>query len=257
MSSPKVHWDVGVNVATNRAEIQQLSGQPGDTAIVFGTFGAMENRVGYAPNSWFWQRVVSAEWDPDTDTAVNVMCDDGRGGAMPCYDENGNVIAPRVYLGRAIPEVEMAFTTTITLWDRLQVSGMLDVQLGHKRFDNATRIRCHLYRTCRENVYPDEADPVLIAQYDSNDRLLSYAIHDASFARLREVSVAYTLPGSVARRFGVSDAAIRVAGRNLLTFTDWTGLDPESMMVNGTRPFTEQNNMPQLARFETSLRLGF
>jgi TonB-linked SusC/RagA family outer membrane protein len=51
---------------------------------------------------------------------------------------------------------------------------------------------------------------------------------DASFTRLREVSLSYTMGQPwVKRRLGVSSIDLRVAGRNLKTWTNYTGYDPE------------------------------
>jgi hypothetical protein len=55
-------------------------------------------------------------------------------------------------------------------------------------------------------------------------------IEDASFIKLREVSVGYTLPASaLSELFGSTVKGLRVtfSGRNLFTSTDYTGLDPE------------------------------
>lgn len=259
LSGQRFAWDVGVNLSTNRGEIERLSGEPGDTAIIFGFRNMMEHRVGYAPFSYFWQRVVRAELDPETNRPVNVMCDDGDGGVMPCYDDDGNVIAPRLYQGRAIPPIALGISTDLTLLNRIELHALLDLQLGHTRFDNTTRIRCHLFRLCRETAFPDDADPVLLAQYDSNDRLLAYGMADSGFARLREVSLSYSLPNSVVERMGIAGARLRVSARNLLTITNWTGLDPESAVAEGysMRQFMEQHQLPATTRFETSLRVDF
>jgi outer membrane receptor protein involved in Fe transport len=55
-------------------------------------------------------------------------------------------------------------------------------------------------------------------------------IEDASYLKLREASISYTLPGSLTQGlWGTSVDRVRLtlSGRNLLTFTDYTGLDPE------------------------------
>ena len=51
-------------------------------------------------------------------------------------------------------------------------------------------------------------------------------VEDASFAKLREVAVDYALPSAVAERLGLSGVNLRIAGRNLKTWTDYTGLAP-------------------------------
>ncbi len=50
------------------------------------------------------------------------------------------------------------------------------------------------------------------------------------FVKLRELSVTYNLPETVARQFHAERASITLTGRNLHTWTDYTGVDPE---VNG------------------------
>ncbi|WP_158508926.1 SusC/RagA family TonB-linked outer membrane protein [Gemmatirosa kalamazoonensis] len=50
---------------------------------------------------------------------------------------------------------------------------------------------------------------------------------DASFVRLRDLSLSYDLPRTFASRLGASSARVYVNGRNLKTWTKWTGLDPE------------------------------
>lgn len=76
-------------------------------------------------------------------------------------------------------------------------------------------------------------------QYDSR------LIEDASFIRLKNVMVSYGLPQDVIKQIGFfKDIRFSVTGRNLLTFTDYTGADPEidassSLGVNpSTREFT-------------------
>ena len=54
-------------------------------------------------------------------------------------------------------------------------------------------------------------------------------LEDAGFVKLRELTVGYTLPRSIsARAFrGSHDIRLEVVGRNPLTWTNYTGLDPE------------------------------
>jgi TonB-linked SusC/RagA family outer membrane protein len=55
----------------------------------------------------------------------------------------------------------------------------------------------------------------------------SKLIQSADFMRLRELTLSYTLPRSVASRLKLSNVRIYVLGRNLLTWTKWKGYDPE------------------------------
>ena len=50
---------------------------------------------------------------------------------------------------------------------------------------------------------------------------------DASFARLKDVSLSYELPKALTKRFSINKAKVYITGRNLATFTKYRGLDPE------------------------------
>ena len=53
-------------------------------------------------------------------------------------------------------------------------------------------------------------------------------VEDGSFAKLREISLTYTFDNPTFRNLtGFSSADIRIAGRNLHTWTKYTGFDPE------------------------------
>ena len=251
-------WNVGVNFSRNDAEIKRLSGEAGDTAIVWNFQNSMEHRVGYAPHSYFGPVVLSAEWDAANQKAINPMCDNGTGGSMACYDANGSVQAPRLYNGRAIAPTDIGVSTEVTLWNSLRVNALLHMQYGQTRYDNTTRIRCHLFTMCRENHAPTAEDAVLIAQYTSGDRLQTYTRADAGFARLRELSLSYTLPNDMVEGWGLTRAVIQVAVRNLYTWSNWTGLDPESgdNQSNPRRQWQEQHHLPTPTTFETTIRVG-
>ncbi|MEH6680321.1 MAG: SusC/RagA family TonB-linked outer membrane protein [Sediminicola sp.] len=55
----------------------------------------------------------------------------------------------------------------------------------------------------------------------------SLNIEDASFLRLKNLSLSYHLPGTVLEKLNVRTGAIFVRAQNLLTFTDYRGLDPQ------------------------------
>lgn len=57
--------------------------------------------------------------------------------------------------------------------------------------------------------------------------ILGAIYEDASFIRVKEVSLSYTLPKTFLNRFSVDNLRIFVTGRNLATITNWRGLDPE------------------------------
>jgi hypothetical protein len=55
----------------------------------------------------------------------------------------------------------------------------------------------------------------------------SHLVEDASFLRLKNVTLQYALPKSILKKARLDAVNFHVTGRNLLTFTDYTGYDPE------------------------------
>ncbi|WP_346822340.1 SusC/RagA family TonB-linked outer membrane protein [Rapidithrix thailandica] len=59
---------------------------------------------------------------------------------------------------------------------------------------------------------------------------------DASYVRIRDISLAYRFPAATLDRLGLSNLKLYLSGRNLHTFTDWIGYDPESSNSYGAYP---------------------
>lgn len=79
----------------------------------------------------------------------------------------------------------------------------------------------------------------------------SRLIEDASYIRMKDISISYSLPEETLKRVGFFKG-IRVfaSGRNLLTFTKYTGLDPEfDIPVKGNNPSTKQYTFGIEVRF--------
>ena len=252
-----VSVDLTFNLATNSNKI--LSLLPGVTSVSPGTF--LLHKVGYPVGSWFAKRVVSAQRDSagnvrfdSLGNALNVLCDNGKGGAVAC------ATAPAVYLGRTIPNVEGALSPAVTLWNRLRFGALLDFKTGYKKLDGNTRVRCTIFLRCVENFRPLQGDSIRVAE-EQIGGIPDFYINDASFLKLRELSVSYNLPDPWARAIGASRATVSLAGRNLYTWTRYPGLEPEAMFLGGSRGGNfsawEQADLPQLAQWIVTVNVGY
>jgi TonB-linked SusC/RagA family outer membrane protein len=69
--------------------------------------------------------------------------------------------------------------------------------------------------------------------FSSSDK----AVTDASFIRLKNLSLSYTIPQNKMSAFGMQDARIFILGQNLLTFSKYDrGLDPETLNLSTLPP---------------------
>lgn len=71
---------------------------------------------------------------------------------------------------------------------------------------------------------------------NNNGRFSSRFVENASFMRLKNFQVGYTVPSSVFGKSRIVDRLrVFVSGTNILTFTNWTGIDPENDFVPPAR----------------------
>ena len=96
--------------------------------------------------------------------------------------------------------------------------------------------------------------------------LSSRFVEDASYTRLKNISLGYSIPSSMVKRSGISSARLTVSGQNLLTFTNYSGLDPEvSYFGSGGENSGDDNviqghdfgNYPNLRSITVGLNLKF
>ena len=84
-------------------------------------------------------------------------------------------------------------------------------------------------------------------------------MEDGGFVKLREIALAYSFVGGFVRNtLGMSSVDLRVAGRNLKTWTDYTGYDPETNLGGAVQNQRGQDyfNMPQTRSFSVSVTLN-
>ncbi len=175
-------------------------------------------RNGY-PVGGYWGRPILGYADRDGDGLIG-----------PTEVEFGDTA---VYLGSPYPTRTLSLASRLGIRRRVIVSALLDYRGGQKLYDGTTENRC-THSLCRETEDPTAplADQArYVARRYSLD--LTGYIEDATYWRLREVSFQLVAPARWAARIGASRLVLTLAGRNLATWTRYTGLDPE---VNAAGP---------------------
>jgi hypothetical protein len=74
------------------------------------------------------------------------------------------------------------------------------------------------------------------------------AYSDASYARLQNVSIRYAVNAQKLSRLHVKDLSVYLQGQNLLTFSDYNGLDPENL---------DAGTIPPMRVFTAGINLTF
>jgi hypothetical protein len=167
-------------------------------------------------------KVVSAEFVSGDRGAVDkstIMCDSGTGKnglepggpPMPCFDANGAIQAPQLVWGPTDPTRLLNVTPTFTILNNWRLQANFDAQWGHWMSADYATARYTSHPSTQEVWLQD--DPIAQAYIQVTRNGLGY--HKAGFLKLREISLAYTLPQSMVARIGASSANIRVGARNV------------------------------------------
>jgi hypothetical protein len=247
-------WDITTNFATNKDVIRSLGGLP---SLV--TSAGQFNVVGYPINGIFVRPVVYAERDPNgtptTGFAKNILCAGATKGSAPV----ACATAPFVFLGTYTPKVVGSVSNDFTFAKQFRLHALVDFKSGHHVYNANDNIRCTGLvgvPLCRENYYPNEASPIQLAEMTGTATALGMIdewMQPGSFAKLREVSVTYTLPERLLR--GFSRTSVTLAGRELHTWTNYKGIDPESQDNNGGSH--DQAVIPPLTRILATINVTF
>ncbi|HET7422367.1 MAG TPA: hypothetical protein VFJ92_02330, partial [Gemmatimonadales bacterium] len=126
-------------------------------------------------------------------------------------------------VGDAAPDFQMSFSSDLT-YSAFSLGFLLDWKQGGDNI-NLTEF---LYDAGQNSV--DFVGAGQKRQEEWTSGKTQVYVQDASYLKLREITLAYNLPDKVARAlFGGSARYVRltVSGRNLLRFTGYRGLDPE------------------------------
>jgi hypothetical protein len=85
------------------------------------------------------------------------------------------------------------------------------------------------------------------------------AKYDASYTKLREVTIGYSFPKKMLDRLPISNARFSVTGRNLILWTDNPHFDPETVGVSGgtLQPGIENMSYPSSRSFTFNLQVNF
>ncbi|MEP3386859.1 MAG: TonB-dependent receptor [Reichenbachiella sp.] len=92
-----------------------------------------------------------------------------------------------------------------------------------------------------------------------NSRISTRFIEDASYIRLKTVTLGYNLPNSLISKLNISSLKVYLTGENLLTFTDYSGFDPEvnAFGYSNTAQGIDFGTYPQTRNIIAGLSLTF
>ena len=239
------YWNVRLNANYNHNEITKVM----NNADAYDYSDLIHFEKGHAFGEHYavrWSHV-------DPRDGQNVWLDK-NGNYTKKYDEND-----RVLLGKGFKAPWEGSLMTTLSWKGLQLdvqfNGMFERYLlnNERWFTENPRFATQMNpRKEMATIWTKPGDVTKIAAANAEYQFDTHLIENASFVRLKMLQLSYNLPQSILRptQF-IKDAKVYVVGRNLLTFTDYKGLDPE------VDSYSSVTNYPNTRQYSIGVQLTF
>ena len=217
-------WDISANVSYNKNKITELYN--GLDEYELSTTGT-KLVVGHSVGEFYINRYAGV--NPANGDALWYTKD---GEITTEFNESDKVMIGKNY----IAPWQGGFGTSL-YWKGITLSAQFSWvadrwMINNDRFFEESNGLYSAYNQSRRLLYErwkEPGDITDIPRYGVTPQIDSRFLEDASFLRLKNVMLSYSLPSSLLRKSNFfTSARIYVQAQNLLTFTAFTGIDPES-----------------------------
>ncbi|HYH13644.1 MAG TPA: SusC/RagA family TonB-linked outer membrane protein, partial [Flavisolibacter sp.] len=259
-------WTTDFNLTFQKNKIKKLEG-----GVPFAQGFASWVQEGESIGAFRGYRVVGIFQSADQIAASPFQSTATRPGDIQFADLNGDnaiTAADQEILGNALPKFFGGLTNNIT-YKGFELNAFLQFVSGNKIYNNTRAFAEGMnsifgqFATVRDRWTPDKTNATLpravFGDPANNRRTSDRWIEDGSFMRLKNVVLSYGLPSSLTSRFKISSLRFFVQGQNLITWTDYSGFDPEvsTFSITNTSPGTDFLTYPQARTITFGLNLGF
>lgn len=167
----------------------------------------------------------------------------------------------KVNMGNGLPSLDYGLNINAT-YKNFDFALFFNGKYGNRMFNGA---KVFLYSQVRStdllNAWsPDNANSgIYRATREVDDRrdVSDYFLENASFLRLRNIQVGYTLPASLISKAKLSRVRIYVGAYNLFTITKYTGFDPDLSNTSVFSRGVDRGYYPISKSFVAGINLGF
>lgn len=240
-------WSTDFNIAFNKNKVLDTKGLPPD-AFESGQPGEGRVIVGYPVGQAYVVQYAGVQKEDGTliqyDNSGNpVDTFNVAAGTALYYDLNGNIMTKehptggdfytlnRIPCGKPSPDFIGGITNNFS-YKNIDLSFLISFVYGNTLYDDPAKRQLGDYTRIaqRKDVLdawspsnPDSDKPAIFNEAVNSDLYL----YDASFIRLRSVTLGYKLSENYCKKLKLGSFRIYLSGTNLLTFTKYPGWDPE------------------------------
>ncbi|MEM1323872.1 MAG: TonB-dependent receptor [Bacteroidota bacterium] len=236
--SGKFNWNTSINYTVNRNNVISL-GSNGNLVGLIQRIPVTRTEEGM-PISQFYGYVMEKVFESQAEAAESPFQSDGtRAGDIKFKDLNGDGVitdADQTFIGNPLPDFTLNMTNDFSYkgFDvNLFFQGVFGNEIlnlvrrdieGQAGLSNQAAVvqnRWTSQNTITNVPRPTGSDP------NDNRRISTRFIEDGTFVRLKNITIGYSLPKKWLRKLRMQRLRIYASAQNLVTWTDYSGYDPE------------------------------
>ncbi|WPR76124.1 TonB-dependent receptor [Algoriphagus sp. NG3] len=249
------NWNANFNIAFNRNKIVSLLGLDADGDGVEDDLVASGLFIGQPISAIYNYESagiiqLGEEAPPGFFVGTHRIVDHNNDGVIDAND--------RVIIGRSEPAFNFGILNEFNYKNftlRFFINSIQGGKDGYRGLNNpnfGSADNARRYNVFKEYDYWTPANPN--ARYRAQDKVpgIEYQYYgDRSFVRLQDVTLAYRLDQNTTEKWGLQGLKVFASGKNLATFTDWVGWDPE------TGSGLQTNGIPVMRGFSVGVDVSF
>ena len=202
-------------------------------------------KEGYDINTFYMAK--SAGVDPMTGAqlyyAYESMDDDGNVTGEYITTDYAKAATSKYFVGKRTPDLYGSISTDLTLFNCVDLSILTTYSLGGKIYDSlyygTMKPMYYASDTWNKNVLrrwqkPGDITDIPRVDVGGSSTLTSNYLVNASYFAIKNITLGYTLPSSIATKAYLSSLRVYASFDNVALFTHLKGMDPQYNLTGGT-----------------------
>ncbi|WP_209405038.1 TonB-dependent receptor [Pseudozobellia sp. WGM2] len=265
-------WDTSFNISKNENKVKDLPDELLTNGYIQnGNYHILQEGLPIGTfYGWKFEGVYARDEDNVNGITNGALGSVFKGGDPIWNDLNGDNIIDeedRQVIGDAQPNFFGGITNnfgykgfSLNVFFQFSYGNDIYSEINHQRnsvvrYNNLSTDALNRWR--QQGDITDFPRPVRDDPMQSDSRVQSRWVEDGSYLKLKNVNLRYRFPNRLIEPLGLSKLDVFVTASNLITWTKYTGFDPDVNSYSGLRAGVDEGSYPQSRTIMTGLNFQF